>query len=95
MIVSYKVLKILHYLCFRSRESIGDIPTELLCLGNLENPDQTQVKESVINEQLTLKFHKPCPIYTDPVVVTKPLSKLLKHKLVVSAGKQSKFKCSF
>ena len=27
--------------------------------------------KSVINEQLTLKFHKPCPIYTDPVVIIK------------------------
>ena len=38
MNVSYRFLKFLDYPCFEVKESIADISTELLCLGDFENP---------------------------------------------------------
>ena len=32
---------------FEGRESIADISTELLCLGNLENPDKLPVQDVI------------------------------------------------
>ena len=45
MIVSYKFLKFLHYLCFEVREFISDIRIELPCSGDLENSSQLPVQE--------------------------------------------------
>ena len=45
MILSYGFSQFLQYLCFQVKEFIADIPTELLCLGDLENPGQLPVQE--------------------------------------------------
>ena len=37
MNVSYRFVKFLTIYVFAVKESFADIPTELLCLGNLEN----------------------------------------------------------
>ena len=47
MILSYKFLKFLQYLCLRGQESIADIPTELPCLCDLENLGQLPVQEVI------------------------------------------------
>ena len=45
MILSYEFLKFSHYSCFEVTKSIADIPTELSCLGNLENPGRLPVQD--------------------------------------------------
>ena len=45
MILSYEFLKFSHYSCFRGRESISDISTELPCSGNLQNPGKLPVQD--------------------------------------------------
>ena len=38
-------IKIFHNLFFEDKESIADIPTELPCSGDLNNPSQLPVQE--------------------------------------------------
>ena len=45
MIVSHEFLEFLQYLCFRDKESISGIPTELPCLSDLKNLGQLSAQE--------------------------------------------------
>ena len=45
MILSYEFSKFLQYSCFEVKESIADIPTELPCSRDLENPGQRPVQK--------------------------------------------------
>ena len=45
VIVSCRFLKFLHHLCFEVSQSFDDIPTELLCLGDLKNSGHLLVQE--------------------------------------------------
>ena len=51
VIVSCRFLKFLHHFVFEVSESFDDIPTELLCLGDLKNSGHLLVQE-------VLKFPK-------------------------------------
>ena len=56
MIVSYRFCNFFTIYVFEVKESISDIPTELPCLGDLENPDQLPVQEVLEGTDEFLKF---------------------------------------
>ena len=75
--VSYRFWKLFHYSCFEVRESIADISTELLCLGDLENLRSTSVRFKGDSKVL--------------MIVSYGFSQFLREVLVVLSNKFLKF----